>query len=165
MNVVFLDIDDVIHVTGDNLLCPVRLGLVKQICDTAKASVVLSSAWRLVPRDLDHVIKVFKGWDIPFAGVTPDFCAQHKGRIDEILDWIDKNKPDNWVAIDDFDLFEGSQDHDNDVRLMVYDHFIMVGKFGLEKHHAEKAVEVLLNQPGFKFWNAFDEAKQQGAKL
>ena len=157
MNIAFIDIDGVIAIKWDTL-CPVRLKLLKDICDKGNASVVLSSTWRTLPGPFQRVKDAFKVFSIPFIGATPDLFPDGN-RIDEIVFWIEQNKPDNWVVIDDWDLnnFPNATADFNA-------HFVQTDeRLGLERSDAEKAISILL-KTDFKFWNAFDEAREGGAK-
>jgi hypothetical protein len=159
MNVIFCDIDGVLCLDGQTL-DPIRLGLLKNVCSKGNASVVLSSTWRTLPNALQQVKDVFKVFDIPFVGITSD----NGNRLDEILFWVEQNKPENWVVLDDWPLDDFNPKDDTIKKDLVLRHFVQTNKdVGFTERDAEKAISILTNKE-FKFWNAFDEAKEMGAK-
>ena len=69
------------------------------------ARVVLSSTWRETGpqrRAVDVALK--KAGIPPASGATPMRTLHDGGRVAEIMQWVDTQKPVRWLAIDDADL-------------------------------------------------------------
>jgi len=122
--IVFLDIDGVL-----NLFLPDSGGdksafsedsckNLKDICDTAKAKIVLSSSWRVNKEALPYIHNLLKRYGITadyYAGQTADFGDKHSSeefvRYLEIMDCVDSRSTQKYVIIDDMDLVQFDEKH------------------------------------------------------
>jgi hypothetical protein len=112
MNVLFLDIDGVLNSARSCLasrgypltLEPshlekfdwVAVALVRRICETTGAKIVLSSMWRLhLPHD-----QIGKALDLPIIDATP-YLGVHRGH--EIAAWLARQQPapERYAIVDD----------------------------------------------------------------
>lgn len=81
-----------------------------RIIKATDAKIVLSSDWRLY-YSIEQMRDIFTHYGIP--NVIIDYTSRYKvkmsssGRMDrakQILNWVKENKPEAWVAIDDYNL-------------------------------------------------------------
>ena len=115
MNIIFLDIDGVLnsidsmaafHALGKHeqevTLDIVSIGLLKKLCETTGAQIVISSTWR-IGRIIPDFVAIFNhyGWvDAPVISFTGR-GGTGTVRGDEIQDWIETNCVSNYVILDD----------------------------------------------------------------
>lgn len=124
MKIIFLDIDGPLAwatwLDGrvkikDDLT--IRYPWLQEECDALSrilyatdAKIVLSSDWRLY-YSIEQMHAIFTHYGIP--NVIIDYTSPYKvkmsssGRMDrakQILNWVEENNPESWVAIDDYDL-------------------------------------------------------------
>lgn len=147
MKVIFLDFDGVITTLESKWrLCPEKMELVKKICDSTDAKIVISSSWRLstVERTLkdlgcgDHRIKC------PFilanyvVGVTP-YHIPYKiiMRGYEIKYYMEQHPEiTNYVILDD----------DTDMLDEQKEHFVNTDTYkGINDNDVNKAIKILNN--------------------
>lgn len=117
MKIIFLDIDGVlnsaaffkkmhnVYVCPDDKLDPEAIHRLNKIVDTTKASIVLSSTWRIAWRsDLPGLQSFFKKNNIhgDVLGITPINSNNRGAQIEE---WIDccQDKIESFIIIDDND--------------------------------------------------------------
>lgn len=131
MKVIFLDIDGVLatnkeymvnrtkfqtkHAEAKELRIPYPYNpqcvkIFNEIIEATDATIVLSSDWRF-HWDLDEIDRIFK-----FNGLnkSPEYYTINRKRKMssslgddrhwQIMEWVNHNKPDTWVAIDDLNL-------------------------------------------------------------
>lgn len=111
-------------------LDPSRVELVNEIVEKTGAQVVVSSSWRhghqpiALQAFLEHI-----GFRHQIIGITPRGWGD---RRDEIRQWLNENKADRFVILDDDD--DASIDG----------HFVQTSmETGLTPEHAQKAIEIL----------------------
>lgn len=92
MKVIFLDVDGVLncHTTKQKIdgilgIDPVRVARLKEIVDATGAQLVLSSTWRMRPRDVVSVANALAEFDMELIGKTPILSTI---RGDEIAAWL-----------------------------------------------------------------------------
>jgi hypothetical protein len=150
---IFLDIDGVLNSARyererhqeDGNIDESRMPLLKELVERTDADIVLSSTWRLhwdvraeecdaVGRDLNEL---FEKYGLVITDKTPVLARPYL-RADEIAAWLKAHSGeyDRFVILDD--TFSGWCDLQN---YLVKTDFLI--KRGLEKHHIEKAVEIL----------------------
>lgn len=154
MKIIFLDIDGVLNSRAYDRkrnwneqtdIDETRLPLVKSIVDRTGAKIVLSSTWRehwsihpeLCDVDGVYINKTFAKYGLEIYDKTPDLGIRAERR-DEIAEWLGRSrqKIDSFVIIDDYRY--GWAD--------LSDNFVKTNPnfgLGLEREHAEKAVEIL----------------------
>jgi hypothetical protein len=111
--VIFLDVDGVLNCATTKERWHGVIGMEKEkvnlfndIIERTGASVVLSSYWRLND-DWEKIMKK-NGLKCKFLGRTEHFWQKDRGY--EIKDWLDKNKVEKYVIIDDdSDMLEGQK--------------------------------------------------------
>ncbi len=147
MKILFLDFDGVlntqeyrdVHGSSGAGIDRARLSLIKKIVDATEAKIVLITSlrvyWDKNPDKCDYFGKVINGvfaeYGLEIYDKTP--VSDSGKREDEILEWIvDNPEIKNYVVIDDGVLF---------ARFLVG--HIVQPKDGIEKEHAEKAIEIL----------------------
>ncbi len=147
MNVIFLDIDGVLNNdlcqrAGYESICRENVEEFNRIVRATKASIVLSSSWRLMIgrsnqyktlSDLQRYLRV-RGVQGTIIDTTPDLTMQNKVRGQEISKWL-KEHPEvaEYIILDDVtDLFMPSQ------RTVTTD-----GMKGLTASDADKAIQLL----------------------
>lgn len=104
----FLDVDGVLHsyfARNDSQLfnrsCMRRL---KRIVDETGCKIVLSSSWRKTPQGKTAVNQQLRSNSIPsIIGCTRVRYDEYQ-RHEDILDWIEKNPTERWIAIDDLPM-------------------------------------------------------------
>lgn len=154
MKVIFLDIDGVLNSriydrkrnwNEQTDIDETRLPLLKKIVDETGAKIVLSSTWRehwnedplLCRDDGVYINNTFAKFGLEIYGKTPDLGLTAE-RPEEIQAWLDSARElvESFVIIDDY-RYGWENLSDNFVK--TNPHFGL----GLEKEHAEKAVEIL----------------------
>lgn len=147
MKILFLDFDGVlntqeyrdVHGSSGAGIDRSRLSLIKSIVDATNAKIVLITSlreyWDKNPDKCDYfgkvINEVFAEYGLEIYDKTP--VSESGKREDEILDWIVTNPEiKNYVAIDDGALF---------AKFLVG--HVVQPKDGIEKEHAEKAIEIL----------------------
>ncbi|TNE45726.1 MAG: hypothetical protein EP343_26070 [Deltaproteobacteria bacterium] len=147
MNVIFLDIDGVLNNdlcqrAGNESICPENVEQFNRIIRATKASIVLSSSWRLMIgrsnqyktlSDLQRYLRI-RGVQGTIIDTTPDLTMQNKVRGQEISKWL-KEHPEvaEYIILDDVtDLFMPSQ------RTVSTD-----GMKGLTASDADRAIQLL----------------------
>ena len=114
MKVIFLDIDGVLNSIESMLvlrdsnidcLCPIRIGMVKRLCEEAGAKIVVSSSWRCptLYRTKESMQRAGADALLPFIiDQTPRIAGTRaRTRGHEIAAWLEKNKPEIYVILDD----------------------------------------------------------------
>jgi len=125
MKILFLDIDGVLnsveYAVGANTINrsvrlddadPVKVGLLRFICDQTDARIVISSTWRIGrdPAWFDGFFSSFGWFQPPIEGVTPRSARIGSiGRGDEINEWLETRQVDRYVIVDDDSDFYGDQ--------------------------------------------------------
>lgn len=149
MKVIFLDVNGVLFLTGDevtsehivfNLNCMENL---KKIIDSTFSNIVLTSTWRIGYMDPSNffwkaILDNFSKYNMEdkIIGVTPVICNDFKeiSRGLEINEWLKRNPDvDNYVILDDDEI----KDIDN-TRTIICDTFI-----GIDSYVASKAIKIL----------------------
>lgn len=146
MKVIFLDIDGVLNSVelmvakpdgGLRLdrIDPVRLGLLKFVCDQTDAKIVITSTWRR-GRDASWFVGFFSsfGWlDPPVLDITPVLSTI---RGEEVTRWLENTQHNiqQYVIVDDDTDFYGDQ-HE---RLVLVD-----GVSGLTLNDAIAMIDIL----------------------
>ena len=147
MKILFLDFDGVlnsqeyrdVHGSSGAGVDRSRLSMIKNIVDTTDAKIVLITSlreyWDKSPDKCDYfgkvINEVFAEYGLEIYDKT--LVLDSGKREDEILDWIVTNPEiKNYVAIDDGALF---------AKFLVG--HVVQPKDGIEKEHAEKAIEIL----------------------
>lgn len=114
----------------ERLIDPERVARLNAIVEATGAEVVISSDWRLEhPHPLMAEMLARRGFTGTVIGETERKLSST--RAIEIRWWVQKHKPDRYVALDDIPL--GNH---------LGRHFVHV-KDGLEDRHVELAIEVL----------------------
>jgi hypothetical protein len=108
VKVIFLDVDGVLNSMESTLLyktmnrlCPVRVGMVKRLCEEAGAEIVVSSSWRAPSLESTKGVLAEAGAKSlgPFIiGQTPRMVGK---RGHEIAAWLKDNPVDAYVILDD----------------------------------------------------------------
>jgi hypothetical protein len=120
--VLFLDIDGVINSrrtviatdgfphdfseSGKKKFDWIAVGMIRDLCEREKASIVLSSTWRL----MHSVHECANGLDLPIFDKTPSLPGV---RGEEIRDWLDRHPEVEQYAIvdDNSDMLESQMEH------------------------------------------------------
>lgn len=160
MKVIFLDIDGVLNVyceSRDEFGCCFHKHLednLRYIIDNTNAKIVISSTWKA--DGLKKLQEMWKFRNLPgqVIDITPfEYEVVQRGTCEfydlvdrgyEIQQWIDDNKPDNYVILDDDNDMLDSQ-RNNFVRCAnnkSHPDHIDIG-YGLTRICAEKAVKIL----------------------
>lgn len=139
MKVVFLDVDGVLNTHSSGFMKTVtksKLRLLSEIVDRTGAKLVLSSTWRLDIEFKSNLIRKLAYRKLRLYSSTP---ANHNYpneylRGYQIQEWLEDNKVDRYVILDDVDTM---LDHQKQF-------FVMTDPdVGLTKDLANKAVEIL----------------------
>ena len=130
--VLFLDVDGCISLdnrTFDSVLTD-RL---KKIIEATGCQIVISSSWRKWPEAVKKITAMVISCGGTVVGTT---TLKSMPRIDQINLWIEENKPDLWVAIDDTEL---------DIRNKpIPDWLVQTNLWtGLQNTDVEKAIRIL----------------------
>lgn len=147
--VIFLDIDGVLHsLYGNDIFKESCCDLLEKIIRGTRASVVLSSTWRLQERSVAMVNALLKRRQLAsIIDRTKDLSTifnMHVPREAEVCEWLDRHpKVSRWIAIDDMDL---QSDHTEHARRM-RGHFVQTNPYtGLVPHNAELAIRLMQQQ-------------------
>lgn len=154
MKVLFLDIDGVLNSRAYDRkrdwneqtdIDETRLPLIKEIVDSTGAKIVLSSTWRQhwdkdinrCDEDGVYINKTFAKFGLSIFDKTPDLGITALRR-DEISKWLEDTDEaiESFVIIDDYRYGWGD----------LSEHFVKTEpnfRFGIEKEHVEKAIEIL----------------------
>jgi hypothetical protein len=107
--VIFLDIDGVVN-SGRSVIAynkypinnkstrnfdMVAVGMIRSACKKCKAEIILSSTWRN-EKDWENLGKTLR---LPIVDKTP--VCYGDNRTEEIRIWLEKNKVDEYVVVDD----------------------------------------------------------------
>jgi hypothetical protein len=145
--IVFLDFDGVITSPKSRYkLDPELLERLGRILDSTGANIVVSSSWRRgTLEDTKQYLSTVSHYlpePFPFVdkviGITPNIFAKqfyiHRGV--EIWNWINENKVDKYVILDD----------DSDMLLEQASHFVHTKTVdGLTEQNVEEAIKILNN--------------------
>lgn len=146
MNVIFLDIDGVVCLDGVTV-DPILIGRVKKITEETNSKVVISSSWRNCPKSMTRICNILDYVGIDVAGETLDLPLADniwEDRVEEILDWVDRKNPKNWIAIDDLPLNELYKETNEEVRKIILPHFVKTDIFdGIQDCHVEYSISFL----------------------
>lgn len=126
MKVIFLDIDGVLNRYDKDYgreewpeCCyePSLCRNLNAVLDQAGAKIVVSSTWREETYLHDRFPIIFSNWGINQApiGITTcdnlvfprkmsDYTWHERNRSAQITQWVEQNKPEAWIAIDDLAL-------------------------------------------------------------
>jgi len=154
LKVLFLDIDGVLNSRAYDRkrdwneqtdIDETRLPLIKEIVDSTGAKIVLSSTWRQhwdkdinrCDEDGVYINKTFAKFGLSIFDKTPDLGITALRR-DEISKWLEDTDEaiESFVIIDDYRYGWGD----------LSEHFVKTEpnfRFGIEKEHVEKAIEIL----------------------
>ncbi len=145
MKIIFLDIDGVINLDID--WCKASINVLNEIIELSGAKIVISSDWKYY-HTIDEIRNIFKNQNVvgEIIGITENLeyrntMTLEKDRATEINAYLDKNKPENYVVIDDLDL----SDVLIDATRFVQTHFYIGLK---EKGLKEKCLMILNDQGG-----------------
>ncbi len=151
MKIVFLDIDGVLNSvdsaiayhwlkinmdkrTNEERLDMISVQLLKRLCETVDAKIVVSSTWRL-GRTKDDFVRIFNNYhwpDFPYVGRT-DSDGQQRG--DEIRRYVDANN----IAHDEYIIL----DDDSDMLPEQHDRFVHVSNVnGFRSKHYCRALRL-----------------------
>jgi len=134
--VLFLDVDGVLHRDvpehEEDLFLPGCMQQLRLIIERTGAQIVLSSSWRGCPKSRSEVSLQLSKYGIPnFVACTRDGGDEY-ARNEDILDFVARNPCRNWVAIDDYQLYE------------LGGHYIQTNPdYGLTSSEAQHAIRVL----------------------
>lgn len=171
--IIFLDIDGVLnsveYSVGMNTLShtvrigeadPVKVGLLKFVCDQTDAQIVISSTWRIgwEPAWFDGFFSSFGWLQPPIASRTPrNAKTKSVGRGDEVKEWLDTFgetlQVDKYVIIDDGSDFYENQPlvQTNGVYgLTLREALAMIDILGLGENGDAACVESLRRHVDFK---------------
>lgn len=158
MKVIFLDIDGVLNTPSSESRCGEYIGIdddkverLKQIVEKTKAEIVLISTWKKYWRK-EKMLKPLQDYSANYLDEkltqqglkaidkTKDKAdGRYLSRGEGILEYIARNKVENYVILDDFQF-----DYDG---LGLTDCLIKTKQAeGLTKAHAEKACKILSEQ-------------------
>lgn len=160
MKVIFLDIDGVLNVIPKDfdkyggIFHDHFVDNLRKIINTTGAKIVISSTWRI--SGLEDMKNMWKDRSLPgeVIDITPNEVDVVKAGVcdyydmvkrgDEIKLWLDNNKVDNYVIIDDDNDMLVEQDN-NFVKTsnnMTHDDKIDMG-YGLTNKCTEKVIKIL----------------------
>ena len=100
MKVVFLDIDGVLTTAQSGWrLIREKVELLNRL---EGWSVVISSSWCYC----DDTVRSLQGCglELPIIGGTRDWWIEEVDRAKDIRRWIEENKPEEWIVLDDEEL-------------------------------------------------------------
>lgn len=149
MKVIFLDIDGVlnselwalemsakkVYVFRDNILEERALKILQHIVQDSGAQLVLSSTWRITPKQYEDADQWLRKYGMHLIDYTRFFCPEDTCRGDEIAAWL-REHPDveQFVIIDDDCDMRGLTSH------LVQTHF----RTGLQEEHYDQAMKILM---------------------
>lgn len=157
--ILFLDIDGVLNYDdfryrfGPSTLCYANVLCLYQIMCQTNCQIVISSTWR-IGHSLDSFKKSFGLYldSLPDGISLPSYILQQildsivdlvpdgmVGRVDDIKTWLDANKTDSYIILDDDDYYSG----DDSLRDKVV---IVDGSVGLGIDDATQAISVFNGQ-------------------
>ena len=116
----------------------VSVGLLKRLCDTTDARILVSSSMRAGREEADFIrIFAYYGWkNFPYAGKTgyADVHLDRQKRGQEIQNWVDEHHVTNYVILDD----------DSDMLTSQHDRFVHVSNIsGFRTKHMCAASRIL----------------------
>jgi hypothetical protein len=133
-----------------------KVKLVKEICDSTGAKIVISSSWRMIEHLYDFLVSLLVENGLDVVGKTPYIPTEVSdnasttfddleynikygtGRAAEIQQWICEHDVDNFVILDDEDWVWREYGYDK--------HWIQpiwFGNGGLQREHVDMAIEIL----------------------
>lgn len=151
MKIIFLDIDGVLNsiqydrsrTSEQGNIDETRLSLLKEIVDSTKALIVLSSSWRkhwnkepsLCDSIGEELNVIFSKYQLSIYDKTPRL--ENNDRAEEIKTWLQSNSDiSEYVILDDIALGWG------DIQNHLVQTNCRIGR-GLEYQHVSKAIELL----------------------
>ena len=108
MKVIFVDVDGVLnsHKTirkfGHDFIDPILVALVERIVRETGAKIVISSSWRIDPKDMEKVRRAFS--NVKIFDQTPRINRDFPNwveRKEEIQSWLDHHQVSKFAIIDD----------------------------------------------------------------
>lgn len=139
--VLFLDVDGVLHPPNpkhERLMFRTScMDLLRNVCQTTGAQIVLSTTWRLHETGRTAVAEKLAEHGCPeFVSRTPSIAQFQRPR--EILAWVSKHQPTAWVAVDDWPLHEDKR---------MDGHFVQTrNRYGLEAATAARICALFAQQ-------------------
>ena len=137
--VIFLDIDGVLNTTGDknllyDLIDELKLNYLISLSNNTNSSIIITSDRRVYEDERKDI-------DLIFSSRTKDYSylslkRTDRLRSDEIIRYLNNNKVDNFVILDDNDL--GYSDNE-----LLKNHFIDTSKNGFLIEEFEEAYKIL----------------------
>ena len=88
LRVLFLDVDGVISARTPGKIESTKLKRLVAVCESTHAAVVVSSHWRLVPVQLQLLVRTLRLQGLDVIGVTPSRRPWDPHRPLEITDWL-----------------------------------------------------------------------------
>lgn len=135
--VLFLDVDGVLHPyhTSGHIEMQFErrcMEYLREILQTTKATIVLSSAWRETEHSRQRLRLKLREHGLPtFASVTRILPGNQRPR--EIIEWVAAHKPVTWVAVDDMPLHQDQR---------MKGHFVQTRALnGLQRDTASRIIE------------------------
>ena len=100
MKVIFTDIDGVLNPHWKNKWSKSAIKIYNQICKEYDLKPVITSTWR-INHTKEQLQKIFndQGIEVEIYDYTPHIDQKDRGL--EIKEWLNNNKVDNYVVIDD----------------------------------------------------------------
>ena len=103
-----LDDDGIGGVVSGEFL-PENMAALAQICNATGVAIILSSTWRETAPQRRAVEQQLRNHGVGvtepiISDCTPRLPLLDGGRVAEIHQWVEANRPPSWVAIDDADL-------------------------------------------------------------
>jgi len=140
--VLFLDVDGVLRPMGGFDWSGSAMVELQRIITTTKATIVLSSSWRLYSGSTERVRIELSKYSMSFTHCTPD--QEGSGRVSEITSWVADWNANNdvkiiqWVAIDDADMAYDKR---------MKNHFVLTdGTVGITPENANNCIDLLLGK-------------------
>ena len=100
MNIIFTDIDGVLNPHWKKKWSSKAITLYNSLCKKYDLKPVITSTWRLnFTKEQLQEIFIKQGIDVIIYDYTP--WLENRTRGEEILEWLSKNRVDNYVVIDD----------------------------------------------------------------
>ena len=100
MRVIFTDVDGVLNPHWKTKWSKSSIQIYNQICQEYDLKPVITSTWR-INHTKEQLQKIFyeQGIEVEIYDYTPHLDQKDRGL--EIKEWLNKNKVDNYVVIDD----------------------------------------------------------------
>ena len=100
MRVIFTDLDGVLNPHWKTKWSKSSIQIYNQICQEYDLKPVITSTWR-INHTKEQLQKIFdeQGIEVEIYDYTPHLDQKDRGL--EIKEWLNKNKVDNYVVIDD----------------------------------------------------------------